>query len=373
MGKHQAIRDRQSRKGVGDLIDSSSFARDWIISIRGRSFPKADPGIIEKFIVALALLERLALTDLDFVFKGGTSLHLLLPEFNRFSTDIDIVVRDEAPNIDKALPEFAREYPFVRYSADERNNRGIPKSHFKFFYRSEVYRREEYVLLDVLYEQHGYPILQEKEVKHHAVRMEPDSQAQVVNIPDADGLIGDKLTAFAPNTTGISRFNSDGSGRELDILKQLFDIGRLFDYTKSIETVREAFKRISAIEAGYRKKNLSDADVIHDVFETSLMIGSRGASSWEEFYLALLAGCRKLSGYVYNGRFVENDMILAASKAAYLSALLKSSTVGPIVDLVVDDSLLESYRFSKINKLRKTNLQAFRYFKQAIIAWETIN
>jgi hypothetical protein len=103
------------------------------------------------------------------------------------------------------------------------------------------------------------------------------------------------------------------------------------------------------------------------------MIGSRGANSWEEFYLALLAGCRKLSGYVYNGRFVENDMILAASKAAYLSALLKSSTVGPIVDLVVDDSLLESYRFSKINKLRKTNLQAFRYFKQAIIAWETIN
>jgi len=341
------------------------------MNVRERSFPKADPGIIEKFVVALALLEKLALTKLDFVFKGGTSLHLLLPEFNRFSTDIDIVVKDGASNIDKTLAEFAREYPFIRYSTDERNNKGIPKSHYKLFYRSEVYRREEYVLLDVLYKEQGYPILLKKEVKHLAVKMEPDSQAQQVVVPDADGLIGDKLTAFAPNTTGISRFNRDGSGREVDILKQLFDIGRLFDYIKSIQTVRETFKSISAVEAGYRKRNLSDDDVLHDVFETSLMIGSRGASNLEEFYRALLGGCRKLSGYLYNGRFVENDMILAASKTAYLSALLKSSRVWPIVDLVIDDSLLESYRFSKFNKLRKTNLQAFRYFKQAISVWET--
>lgn len=40
-----------------------------------------------------------------------------------------------------------------------------------------------------------------------------------VEIPTADCILGDKLTAFAPHTTGILL----RSGKELEIVKQLFD------------------------------------------------------------------------------------------------------------------------------------------------------
>lgn len=46
----------------------------------------------EKVVHAFNLLERLARENIDFIFKGGTSLMLLLNEFNRFSVDIDILM-----------------------------------------------------------------------------------------------------------------------------------------------------------------------------------------------------------------------------------------------------------------------------------------
>ncbi len=41
---------------------------------------KGDPGLIERALYAFGLLEALAVVGLDFTFKGGTSLLLLLPK-----------------------------------------------------------------------------------------------------------------------------------------------------------------------------------------------------------------------------------------------------------------------------------------------------
>ena len=58
---------------------------------------KGDPSLIERTLYAFGLLEALVRVGLDFTFKGGTSLLLLLPKPKRLSTDIDIVVE---PNTD---------------------------------------------------------------------------------------------------------------------------------------------------------------------------------------------------------------------------------------------------------------------------------
>ncbi|MDK2944011.1 MAG: hypothetical protein PWQ24_726 [Mesotoga sp.] len=69
------------------MIDNASLEREWIMKLRNERFPKRDPGIIEKAIYALTLLERLSERQLHFVFKGGTSLILVLDEFRFFVTD----------------------------------------------------------------------------------------------------------------------------------------------------------------------------------------------------------------------------------------------------------------------------------------------
>jgi len=57
------------------MIDISSIAADWFVS-KQKQYNR-DPSLIESMVHALYLLERLKLTGLDFIFKGGTCLILL--------------------------------------------------------------------------------------------------------------------------------------------------------------------------------------------------------------------------------------------------------------------------------------------------------
>lgn len=63
------------------------------IMILKKENPSADLQLLEKTIGALYLLENLVNEGLEFIFKGGTSLVLLLNDLKRFSVDVDIITR----------------------------------------------------------------------------------------------------------------------------------------------------------------------------------------------------------------------------------------------------------------------------------------
>jgi len=68
------------------MIKERCFTEEWLDSFKGqKKHRKIDKIILEKMIYALHLLERLKANGLDFIFKGGTSLVLLLEEDHRFS------------------------------------------------------------------------------------------------------------------------------------------------------------------------------------------------------------------------------------------------------------------------------------------------
>ena len=71
------------------MIADKCFTNEWINARRGQ-IGKVDPVLLEKSIHAFALLCGLTRSSLPFVFKGGTSLMLLLPAIRRLSIDVDI-------------------------------------------------------------------------------------------------------------------------------------------------------------------------------------------------------------------------------------------------------------------------------------------
>ncbi len=73
------------------MIDKASLSPEWLEEKRNKH--RRDPGIMEAMIHALYLLGHLKSTGLDFIFKGGTSLILLMEKPLRFSVDIDIIVK----------------------------------------------------------------------------------------------------------------------------------------------------------------------------------------------------------------------------------------------------------------------------------------
>ena len=72
----------------------------------------ADPSILERTVFAFGLLEAIRSVDMPFIFKGGTSLLVLLNEPRRLSTDIDIIV-DHETDVDRYIEKAGRIFPFV--------------------------------------------------------------------------------------------------------------------------------------------------------------------------------------------------------------------------------------------------------------------
>ena len=138
------------------MISAQSRTKEWIFGIREVSRGK-DRILIEKMIMALTLVESLRVAGLDFIFKGGTSLLLLLGSPHRFSIDIDIVLPDPS-NLDDYFKDVLAQNVFTRIEESKRSGQ-LPKRHFKFFFQSVIKEKESHILLDILFEKNPYPEL----------------------------------------------------------------------------------------------------------------------------------------------------------------------------------------------------------------------
>ncbi len=343
------------------MIKINSFSKEWILTLRS-SKNKIDPGLCEKMILALGLLELLALQKFDFVFRGGTSLILLIEEPQRFSIDIDInteISKNDLENILNHIPGTI----FSRFEEHVRKGNSIPKAHYKFFFQSVVNSREDYILLDVLFHKHSYPVTVQTPIRSFWI----DTEEDIVNVntPTLESILGDKLTAFAPNTTGVPYKAS----KSMEIIKQLFDIGRSFDLVNDFSIVRDSFLSVVSQEISFRENSFSYEDVLIDIIETSLMISYFPNSNTgnEEKTRELLSGLKSFSTFpiVYNYRVIE--MIISAAKAAYLATkILKEHNTN--LQQYNKRTDVESYvfpeKYKHLGKLKRANPEAYFYWMQ---------
>ena len=200
--------------------------------------PSADIQLLEKTIGALYLVESLTISGLDFVFKGGTSLVLLLNEIKRFSVDVDIITEESKERVNECIENIIQSQNlFTRYEENKRDNSASQRmdlQHYKFFFNSITDNSEKFILLDVAYESNKYPVTINKRIESAKLNI---SSENMVKIPSVESILGDKLTVLAPKTTGI-HYNTD---KELELMKQLYDVDKLFNESENIEVVKESF------------------------------------------------------------------------------------------------------------------------------------
>lgn len=278
----------------------------------------ADPSIIERTIFALGLLEAIKRVNMPFIFKGGTSLLLLLKNPKRLSTDIDIIVEPET-NIDNYIKEAGKIFPFINVDEVQRKNtNNIKKRHFKFLFRSPKSTNDINILLDVVFVKNPYPKIIELPVKSSILLSEgPD---HTVNIPDINCILGDKLTAFAPHTTGIPF----GIDKELEIIKQLFDCWTLIQEFNNLEIVSTTYNQTSTIESKYRNLNINSSDCLKDTIASCICILSRGSIRPEE-YKNYSHGINALQGHLISGRMTGENACSYAAGVMYLATCLLSN------------------------------------------------
>ncbi|MDR3180789.1 MAG: nucleotidyl transferase AbiEii/AbiGii toxin family protein [Prevotellaceae bacterium] len=349
------------------MIHPDSRTIAWIRQVAAEN-NFTDITLIEKTIRAFSLLEALTLSGCPFVFKGGTSLMLHLNSARRLSIDIDIIC-PPGTDIEQYLQKHARDYGFSEVKLVDRiSTNNIPKSHAKFFYQATyaTHTNTEYILLDVLFEDIHYSNVIPLPIASPFLKT--GGEPAIVNVPSSADLLGDKLTAFAPNTTGIPYFKNNKS-YAMEIIKQLFDIGSLFDVINDLIIVAKTFRTFSSIELTYRgfdSENITQ--VLDDIYQTSLCICLKGDVDTDNFK-QLQEGIKRIQHFIHSEKYRLDNAIISASKAAYLSVLIANqitkvnrfnpNNIEPLRNVVI-----ESPMPAKLNKLKRSNIESFFYWNE---------
>ena len=299
------------------MITKENYSEEHIRAIQASS--RRDPGLIERSLYAMGLLEALRLSGLDFIFKGGSCLMLLLPHIMRLSTDIDIVV---APGTDvySYIDKASKIFPFKDKKEETRKGKNnIVKKHFKFTYYSPIRQSDFYILLDILFEENNYDALTEKKIENELLLTEGDSLS--VYTPSIDCILGDKLTAFAPYTTGIP-LRQD---KDMEVMKQFFDIGTLISEYKNFDHVLKTYRKVALAEIGYRGGDFSIQDVLRDTISSSIVIAARGKVG-EEDYSSFKDGIHAVSTHIFGENYSCELAAYRAANVIYMAACLLGET-----------------------------------------------
>jgi len=345
------------------MINQANITNTWIKEAAGER--NADPLLVEKVIRAFLLLEGLVKLKVDFVFKGGTALMLHFHSTKRLSIDIDIILPDKEIELEEVLQSIVEQQGFTRFELQIRNAiSDIEKAHYKLFYKPvrDSGKSEEYIMLDILLEDVHYNTLTELPIQSPFVPQ--NGTPLVVTIPSKEDLLGDKLTAFAPNTTGIPYFKK-GESRSMEIIKQLFDIGTLFDEVEDLQVVKDTFNTFAKAELSYRGQSKENIEsVLDDIFETSLVVCTRGMGGVGNFE-ELQSGIKSVKAYILLDKYNLIHAISHASKAAYLAIILKQNAdnierFDPEINM--KDWIIKQPFNTRVNKLKISDPEAFFYW-----------
>lgn len=302
------------------MIHPDSRSIEWIEKV-STEHPSLDKTLIEKTIRAFSLLESLVLSGCPFVFKGGTACMLHLGSSKRLSIDVDIIC-PPGTDISQYVKAHSEEYGFTDIRLIERQSpHSVPKSHAKCYYKVSYVTKneEEAILLDVLFEDIHYNRVIQLPITSPFLKSE--GEATMVSVPSAEDILGDKLTAFAPHTSGI-RFFKNERNCSLEIIKQMFDVAALMDVCNDFRLVHNTFRKFGETELAYRKLDgTTTDDILKDAIQTAQCISLRGYENEEEFNL-LQGGIKRISGLILSERYHLDSAIRDSAKAAYVAALI---------------------------------------------------
>ncbi|MBN2683109.1 MAG: nucleotidyl transferase AbiEii/AbiGii toxin family protein [Bacteroidales bacterium] len=350
------------------MIHKETLTKEWIMQFRERpELKKNDPALIEKMIFALYLLECLAKQPFDFVFKGGTSLILILDESYRFSVDIDITSSISRAEIEGVLQKVVENSAFESFKLDEDRsyeNAAIPKAHYFLYYKSSFNNAANYILLDILFKENVYAETKKTDIKSQWLKYSEPVVSVIT--PTVNAILGDKLTAFAPNTTGVPYLKR----KEVEIIKQLFDISVLIEKADDYKQVYDSFNKVVAEEISMRKIVIVGKDVLDDIVDTALLIARRDKNKDKdaEKFKEILLGLSKINNFIISGNFRIDEAIEASAKAAWFALKLERNNYDSMTlfneKMDVSQLNIKDKEWGFLNKLKKSNKPAFYYWHQ---------
>jgi len=196
-----------------------------------------------------------------------------------------------------------------------------------------------------------------------------------VNIPTIESLLADKLTAFAPRTTGVPFEPPEGKKPELQqIVKQLFDVGELFMLAENIDEIRSVYQKAFKLENEYRGSGFQMRDALEDTYATSMAYCLHGLKKVPQHPDALQLEKGRKKPRISLGkpyvRLASRQGCGRKSRLAHQAHCQRGCK--PIISALADYAGFGSFptleitgEWSRLNSLRSSLPEAFWYWYQA--------
>jgi len=203
---------------------------------------------------------------------------------------------------------------------------------------------------------------------HRLFEIDEDVNVKV-SIPTIDGILGDKLTVFAPHTIGIPY----GVGKSMEIVKQLFDLGELFDYCTDTKTMIQSYNATQEQESEYRKPKHTKEVSLEDTLQTAFLVSQHllKGSTLNEEIKEIATGLKQIENHLLGVPFRIDQARIAAAKVALLASVIKKNDnkflfENASYNLSNNEKLLVVElpgTYAILNRLKKLNqLEAFYYW-----------
>ena len=354
------------------------FSRDWLRE-QADALKARDVRNLEKCVMALELVGRLKNAGLEFIFKGGTSLLLLVDRPRRLSIDVDILCLESLEKLEEVLGKVVRS-PFVAWEHQEHRDREAPPTrHFRLVYESAFDGAAGHAIqLDVIVAENPYAAVTESPVQAGFLELE---EAASVFLPSAASLLGDKITAFAPSTIGypyqplVASTGAPSEQRPIKVVKHLFDIAVLAELARNLDEAKATYRAIHAEQVKYRGLSCTMAEALEDTQDAAFWVSRVDGRPPEENEKTefFRKGIRALDSHLFSEPF----QIAQARNAAGIASLVASAIKTGRTDLdlprfLTDELDPESLRWAKLdapwenlNRLKQTDPLAFACWLKA--------
>jgi len=152
----------------------------------------------------------------------------------------------------------------------------------------------------------------------------------------------------------------------MEIIKQMYDIGCLFDRADNPQIVSAVFSSFAKTELAYRENKSNIENVLDDIIETALSVCLRQSQGKSDFNI-LHKGIIQVKPFIFSEQFHLEKAITHAAKTAYIASVLKFgikqfSRFRKEVDM--KDWIITAPMNTKLNKIKKTDPEAFYYLYQ---------
>jgi hypothetical protein len=154
----------------------------------------------------------------------------------------------------------------------------------------------------------------------------------------------------------------------MEIIKQLYDIGNLFDVVEDLGVITKTFNNIAKAEIDYRSlQDTGIEDVLEDIYQTALCLSLRGADG-EGNFEQLQLGVTRIRNFIFSESYHLEKAIPHSAKAAYLARLIITGqkTIKKYTNpALITEAIIEAPHNTRLNRLKKSNPEAFFYWWKA--------